>query len=117
MASYYFTIYDDGSTGWAYTDAQPVLTSPGHFVTYAEYSVKYIENAEARYQQELTRLNADVAEKTSVRDAYVSMGVPLATANVMSGYTGVVAARDQHVADHDSYLVVRPSAAEVAADE
>lgn len=110
---YYFTLYDDGSTGWAYTDSEPVLSQPGHFVTYAVYTPVYLANRETEYQHILTALNTDVSRTKSVRDAYVTMGVPQATADVMSGYTGAVASRDQHVADHDSFVTVRPTPEQV----
>lgn len=115
MARYYFTIYEDGSTGWAFTDSQPVLSKPGQFVTYPEYSAAYLVNRETEYQQILTAAEADVVRTTQVRDAYVTMGIPEATANVMSGYTGAVAARDQHIADHGTFVTVRPTPSEVAA--
>jgi hypothetical protein len=112
---YYFTIYEDGSTGWAFMENQPVLSQPGTFVTYAEYSQAYLINREAEYQRILDSLEADVTRTSQVRDAYVTMGVPLATANIMSGYTGAVTSRDQHIADHDSFVTVRPSADQVEA--
>jgi hypothetical protein len=115
MAQHYFYLFDDGSTGWAYTDKQPVQSKPGHYVTYAEYAVVYAANQETAYQNTLSQMNADVARTEQVRDAYVSMGIAVETANTMSGYTGAVAARDQHIADHDTYVLVRPSASEVGA--
>lgn len=115
MAQYYFTVYDDGSTAWAYTDAEPMLSKPGSYVTYAEYAVVYAANRETAYQQEVVRATAEVERTKKVRDAYVLMGVDAVTAGSMSGYTASVAALAEHDAGHDAYVAVRPTPAEVAA--
>lgn len=112
---YYFIIFDDGGTGWALSDVAPALTRPGEYVSYNAYKAAYTAVKEANYQQTLTGLEADVVRSTQTRDAYVTLGVPVAVANGMSGYTATVNARDQWVADHDGLVAVNPTPAEVAA--
>lgn len=112
---YYFIVYEDGTTGYAYAESAPPLSKPGEYVTYAEYSVAYTTLRETSYASTLAGMNATVEQKRKNRDAYISLGIDPLTAADMSGYNTAVSTRDQFVAGHDDYVAVMPSLADIEA--
>lgn len=102
----YYVIYDDGSIDIITTSGstQPALSKPGHFVTADEYEAAWLVLRQGQYDSTLASLETNVTNAKAVRDGYVALGLPVATADMLSGYTRAVQARDAFVADHDLYM-------------